>query len=240
MDREAIVARIAALRAEIEAIGRLIDEPILLPRSGRRMTVLRPGDMDELLDRAADDPEQNLPYWCEIWPSGVALADTILTQPDSVRDKRVLELGCGLGVTAAAALVAGADLIATDYAPESLLLCQHNALRHAGREPRAIQVNWRRPEPALFDLVGDGFPVVLAADVLYEARDIGPLLDLIGRLVAPGGLFWLAEPGRPPAVRFLEAAHELGWQGETDRHAGPWPDPKDADVVVGLHALRRR
>ena len=25
--------------------------------------------------RAAGDPEQNLPYWAEIWPSGIALAD---------------------------------------------------------------------------------------------------------------------------------------------------------------------
>lgn len=232
--------RLAALRADAAGIGRLVDETIVLPRAGRTMVLVRPGDMDELLDRAVGDPEQNLPYWCEIWPSGVALADAILTEPGHVADGPVLELGSGLGITAAAALLAGADLVAADYAPEALGLCRLNCLANAGREPETLTLNWRRPGDDLFNLAGDGFPTVLAADVLYESRDVGPLLDLVGRLVAPGGLLWLAEPGRPPATRFLEAAREAGWHGETTRHPGPWPDPKDAGAVVGLHALRRR
>jgi len=238
-DRAAI-DRVAALRGDAALIGRLVDEEIVLPRAGQRLALVRPGDMDELLDRAAGDPEQNLPYWCEIWPSGVALADAILTRPGFVPGERMLELGSGLGVTAAAALLAGADLVAADYDPQALGLCRLNCLANAGREPDTLPLNWRRPGDDLFALAGDGFPTVLAADVLYETRDIGPLLELVGRLVAPGGLLWLAEPGRPPAARFLEAAREAGWHGATEEHLGPWPDPKDAGVTVGLHALRRR
>ena len=232
--------RLRRLRAEAERIdGSLANVRLDLPRSGRRYEIVRPTDTEGLLDRAAADPEQNLPYWSEIWPSGIALADAIARQPNALRGKRVLEIGSGLGVTAIAALQAGAELTVADYSPESLLLCRHNALRNAGREPATLQINWRRPSAALFDLAGAGFPVLLAADVLYESRDVAPLLALLDCLVAPDGFVWLAEPGRPVAKRFLDAAREAGWQGTTRSHPGPWPDPKDDWVVVGVHKLRR-
>ena len=231
--------RLNRIRAQARRIGPLAEEHVALPRSGRVYRILRPSDTDRLLDRAAADPEQNLPYWAEVWPSGIALADAIAHRPDAVSDKRVLELGSGLGITAIAALQAGADLTVADYSADSLLLCRHNALRNAGREPATLRINWRRPDRALFDLAGVGFPVVLAADVLYEARDVDPLLALLARLVAPGGLLWLAEPGRPVAARFLETSRATGWHGTTEPHPGPWPDPKDEGVVVGVHELRR-
>lgn len=232
--------RAGRLRAAIErAVGGLEEVRVTLPRAKRRYAIARPTDTEELLDRAAADPEQHLPYWSEIWPSGVALADAIAKQPGALRGRRTLELGSGLGVTAIAALSAGAELLAADYSAESLLLCRLNALRNAAREPETIELNWRRPEAVLFERAGDGFPVVLAADVLYEGRDAEPLLSLVERLVAPGGELWLAEPGRPVAARFLAAASDAGWRATSRTHPGPWPDPKDDWVTVGVHKLRR-
>lgn len=216
-------------------------DAVVLPCSAGTMQIRRPAELDPLLDAATGDPEQNLPYWAEIWPSGVALAAAIHRDPNALRGKRVVELGCGLGVTAIAALQAGADLLATDYAAEALALCAFNCLDQAGREPRTVQMNWRNPSGALRKTAGEGFPIVLAADVLYEARDVDPLLGLIDWLVAPGGELWLAEPGRPPAQRFLDALREWGWAGDEERCAGPWPDPADNQkgVVVGVHRMRR-
>lgn len=227
------------LRRRIANGGAVAEESVVLPWSGRRLTVLRPTDLDDLLDRAADDPEQHLPYWAEVWPSGIALADAILGEPELIAGRRVLELGCGLGVTATAALLAGANLLAADYSAAALLLCRYNAVRNAGREPETALVNWRAPLPGRLDRAPDGWSVVLAADVLYESRDVEPLLAVLGRLVAPGGLLWLAEPGRPPARRFREAARSAGWEETSVSHAGPWPDPADEGVVVGVHRLRR-
>jgi predicted nicotinamide N-methyase len=149
----------------------------------------------------------------------------------------VLELGSGLGITSIAALEAGAELVAADYSHDSLLLCRYNALRNAGQEPQTLQVNWRKPAHSLFDQASDGFPVVLAADVLYEERDIEPLLELLTKLVSPNGMLWLAEPGRRVAQVFLELAEMAGWSRESETIDGPWPDPKDEEVVVGVHKL---
>jgi predicted nicotinamide N-methyase len=225
----------------LAAIGPLRLDRVDLPNTTESMTISRPVDYDRLIDDAAADPEQNLPYWAELWPSGVALAAKIACDSGIVRDRRVLELGCGLGVTAIAALRAGAALLATDYSPEALALCALNALDQAGVLPQTLRVNWRDPNSTLH-ACDDAFPVVLAADVLYERRDVEPLLALVERVVAPHGELWLAEPGRPPAARFLESILAGGWIGESEQCSGPWPDPEDnrKGVAVTIHRLRRR
>ncbi len=227
------------LRTRLAARFELVETAITLPRSGRRFRIYQPASFDPLLDAAVDDPEQNLPYWAISWPSGVALADVALMNPRRFAGKRVLELGCGLGVTAAAILDAGAELIATDYGAEALLLCRLNALQNVGRQPFTLRINWREPGPPLFELASPAFPEIFAADVLYESRDIQPLLSLAERLLAPDGTLWLAEPRRTVAGRFVAAAIAAGWQDEVDTHTGPWPNPGDEDIVVDVHRLRR-
>jgi predicted nicotinamide N-methyase len=243
-DEDALHDGLTAIEVQhlLGSMGPLREDRVDLPGTVVSFNIARPQDFDHLLDAAAADPEQQLPYWADLWPSGVALAAAITRDPDTMCEQRVLELGCGLGVTAAAALQAGADLLATDYAPEALALCALNTQRITGRAPRLIQLNWRRPRAEFLVEAGAGFPVVLAADVLYEARDVDPLVQLIERIVAPGGVFWLAEPGRKPAARFLDVMREHGWSDVAERWDGPWPDPEDTrkEVVVTTHRLTRQ
>ncbi len=231
--------RLERLRARLTEQLTVKEVPVTLPRAGRTYTILAPSDHDRLLDEAETDPEQNLPYWAEIWPSGLALGDVALTRASELAERTVLELGSGLGITATAALEAGAELLAADYSAISLGLCRYNSLRNAGREPRTIEVNWRTPSPEILKRADDlrGYPLILAADVLYETRDIAPLLALTARLLAPDGVLWLAEPGRDAAQKFLAAVDELGWQRESEGHEGPWTE--GTKVRVGVHFLRR-
>ncbi len=233
-------ARVSALLESIAHTGALVDTRVAIPGGETTVGVMRPADTDRLLDLSASDPEQNLPYWAEIWPSGIALAGATAARPERVRGRRVLELGCGVGVTAAVALASGARLTVTDYAPEALVLTRVTCLRHTGREPeRCERLNWRDPA-ALRAVTGDEpFEVVLGADLLYERRDIVPLLAALDVLIAPGGALWLAEPGRPPAIEFLEALKRGGWRDDATRWEGPWSDPDDVGVAVESHWLRR-
>lgn len=231
--------RIAPLVDDLSHTGMLILERIAIPNTTRRIDVVRPADIDPLLDLNADDPEQNLPYWAEIWPSGIALASTLFHDPGLVNGKPVIELGSGVGITAAAAIAAGADLTATDYAPESLTMTRITCQVHARRQPETRQVNWRSPDADLFRESGDRWPVVLAADVLYEERDIEPVLAVFDRILAPGGSVLLAEPGRRPSRRAVERAREQGWHIDTTSIKANWPDPKDAGVVVNIHRMTR-
>jgi predicted nicotinamide N-methyase len=177
----------------------LIDEEVVI--SGRVLRLLRPPQPDALIDEESFDDDEFLPYWAELWPSGVALAEAICRL--ELRGARVLELGAGLGLPSLTAALQGADVFATDWAEDAVALLRDNAERN-GIALRAECVRWDDPGPLL---AGAPWDVVLGADLLYERRNADQLLELLPRL---GGDLLLAEPGRPFAKAFLDR-----WSVET-------------------------
>ncbi len=184
------------------------------------MLVGRPRDSEALLDEdafAAHD--EYLPYWAELWPSAIALARAVARR--ELGGRRVLELGCGLGLPGLAAAVGGARATLTDWAPEAVVAARDNAARNqVGVE--ALVCDWRAPEALVARAPWD---LVLLADVLYEARNVAPLLELLPRL---GREVLLADPDRATAAPFLEAA--------TDR----WHFTTTRDDRVLVHRLQLR
>jgi predicted nicotinamide N-methyase len=170
----------------------LIEETLEL--AGRQLTLLRPPSADELIDEEAFDEDEFLPYWAELWPSGLALAGVVAEL--DLAGRRVLELGAGLGLPSLAAALRGADVLATDWAEDAVVLLRDNAARN-GIALRSDTVRWDEPEPLL---AGAPWDVVLGADLLYEQRNAEALLELLPRL---GAEIVLAEPGRPAAAAFL-------------------------------------
>jgi len=158
---------------------------------GIELDLLRPDSAEALLDEEAFARDEFLPYWAELWPASLALANAL---PD-VHGLRVVELGCGLGVPSLVAAARGAVVTATDWAPEAVALLRRNAARN-GVELRAEVRDWREPWAERFDLA-------LAADVLYERRNVQPLLERL-RELAPAALVALA--GRPYEAEFVRRA----------------------------------
>src|SRR5215203_943056 len=193
----------------------LIEESVGL--RGVALQVLRPRDSEALLDEHAFKHEEYLPYWAELWPSGVALARRVAGR--SLRGARVLELGCGLGLPSLAAALAGGRVLATDWSPQAIALLERNAERNGARLETAV-VDWTRPGPVVERAPWD---LVLAADVLYERRNVAPLLELLPRLLGERGELWLADPGRAPLEDFLAGVERLA---------------EDADGRVTVYRLR--
>ena len=183
-----------------EAHDDLVEEVVPLERGELR--VLRPRDSEALLDEDAFEHEEYLPYWAELWPSGVALARDVSRR--SLRGARTLELGCGLGLPSIAAALAGGRVLATDWAPDAIAMTERNAER-SGAKFETLVCDWARPDAILSRAPWD---LVLAADVLYERRNVAQLTDLLPRLVDGSGEILLADPGRVLAEEFLERAEE--------------------------------
>jgi predicted nicotinamide N-methyase len=179
----------------------LVEEVVAI--AGHDLVLLRPRDADALLDEEAFEQEEFLPYWAELWPSALALARMVLAR--ALHGARTLELGCGLGLPSLAAALAGGRVLATDWAPDAVAMTARNAeLNDLSID--TLVCSWSEPEPLLERGPWD---LVLASDVLYEARNGEALAPLLPRLLAPHGEVWLADPGRPAAERFLAGfAHE--------------------------------
>lgn len=188
----------------------------------RTLVVVRPPDAEALIDEEAFARDEFLPYWAELWPSGVALARHVAGV--ELAGSRVLELGCGLALPSIAAALGGADVLATDWSEDALRFARRNAARNGASLAIAL-LRWSDELPL------EPFDLVLAADVLYERRNADELAALLPRAVAPAGAVLVADPGRPYARAFLEQAADR-WSIETVTAAEL---PRG-----GIHVLRRR
>ncbi len=217
---------VAASRPESPVpLENLVTEEIALP--GGTVELLRPADPDALpYEQVARDDgaeEWHPPHWARSWPSATALAAAL--EAEDVEDARVLELGCGLGLPSLAAARAGARVLATDLSPAAVALTVVNAERNAVTLDAAV-ADWAAPDGLL---AAGPWDLVVAADVLYGWRAEHLLGELLPRLVASGGAVVLADPGREPADRFLDAAGAWDVRSEPSALAG-----------VALHLLRLR
>jgi predicted nicotinamide N-methyase len=196
----------------------LVEE--VVPIRGRDFVIARPRDADALLTEEAFDREEFMPYWAELWASGRALASVVYGR--SLRGASVLELGCGLALPSFAAASAGGRVTASDWSPSALSLVLSNAERN-DVSVSVLELDWFAPppDPPWFDLV-------IAADVLYEARNGAALLDLLPSLTRE---VWIADAGRAAAGRFFADAVR-DWELKTSPH--------EAVPDGGVYRLRRR
>jgi predicted nicotinamide N-methyase len=164
-----------------------------------------------------------IPYWARPWPSGLALAASLVDEPVAA-DARVLELGCGLGAPSVVAARSGAAVLATDGAGDVVAFAAHALALNEVVADVAI-VDWAAQGEALVDL--GPFDVVLAADVLYTRANVETALRLWPRLLADDGVLRLADPQRAGTRDFLAAAR--GTFSVVSQHQ---------DEGVALHVLR--
>ena len=181
------------------------------------MRIWHPLEAAELPDDGSIEWAPVAPYWAVLWRSGVALARELAGV--DLHGRRVIELGCGLGLPSIVAARNGADVLATDMDSEALELLSHNA-RENGVAVETAVAEWSAAE----EIVRRGpFDLVIGADVLYEPKSMEPLISLLPSL-APEA--WVVDPGRPASHLFIEQA-EPGWEVRTERRG-----------VVSVYRLR--
>jgi predicted nicotinamide N-methyase len=192
--------------------------------------ITRPSAADALIDEEDFARDDRLPYWAELWPSAVALARHV--SKERLVGKRAIELGCGVGLPSVAALAGGAGVTATDHYAAALDFVRYNARSNLGTEPETRLLDWHTPGA---ESLG-GFDLVLAADVLYEWRNVPTLAALISALLVPGGEMLLSDPRRKDTPAFLERMREKGFRSSTEECLVP---SDGREVVILVHRLRR-
>lgn len=170
---------------------------------GRTFDLRHPRSADDLIDEADFNRDERLPYWAEIWPSAYVLAEHLVKADGNGR--RLLELGCGAGLSTIAALAAGFEVTAVDYYAEALDFVRLNAMLNGLRAPTTRTIDWRNYPSDLQD-----FDVVAAADVLYE-RDYCQLIATAYKAsLGVGGTGVLTDPQRVKAEPFPDECRRAG------------------------------
>jgi ETFB lysine methyltransferase len=174
---------------------------------GTTYRLLRPRSVDDLISEEDFALDERIPYWADCWPSSRVLAERVAR--DAGTGRRLLELGCGIGLVSLAAARAGFRVLATDYYSEALEFTAANAQRNGVRRVDTRLVDWRK----LPDDLGK-FDVVAASDVLYEKPQAALIAAAMHRALLPGGVGLVTDPGRRTAGALVDECARLGLRAE--------------------------
>jgi predicted nicotinamide N-methyase len=141
------------------------------------------------------------PYWAFAWAGGQALARYMLDDAALLAGKRVLDLGSGSGLTAIAAMKAGAaEVLAADIDRLAIAAVRLNAkLNGVELGTTAEDLLARAPE---------NWDVVLVGDLFYERALAEYVTRFIDQAAAGGALILIGDPQRNyfPKGRFIAAS----------------------------------
>jgi ETFB lysine methyltransferase len=217
----------AALRRDLERRFRTTTRTVQI--GGRDVHLLSPANADDLISEDDYVKDERLPYWADLWPSAQVLAREVRTM--RLAGQRVLELGCGLGLVAIGAAMAGADVTATDYYDDAILFAALNVGEATGKTITARMVDWTAMPADL-----GRFDVVVTSDVLYEPRYASLVAGAITATLVRGGEAIIADPGRIACEDFLNECRARGLVvSASERH--PYEEGEIRQTIT-LYRLR--
>lgn len=140
-----------------------------------------------------------------VWPAGRLLANAMALH--DIAGKRILEIGCGLGLASLVLRRRGADIVASDRHPLTEVFLAYNAALNAMPAVPYRRLDWDQPNDGL-----GRFDVIIGSDVLYEHQHPSMLADLLERHATASAEVLIADPGRGNSAALTRA---LAMQGYT-------------------------
>lgn len=160
-------------------------------------------DPDRSAERLGISPAQ-WSLFGHVWPCGRLLADTMADY--AIDGRRVLEIGCGLGLASLVLHRRGADVTASDCHPLAEVFLAYNAALNALTAVRYRMLPWALEHQAL-----GRFDLIIGSDVLYERGQAELLAAFLARHAKPACEVLIADPGRGNGGAFSRALAAQGY-----------------------------
>lgn len=157
------------------------------------------------------------PLFGQVWPSAQKLAD--LMQVWEIGTRRVLEIGCGLGLASLVIHRRQGDITASDCHPLVEAFLQANLALNALPALKYATGNWSHANPAL-----GAFDLIIGSDVLYERCHPEQLAAFIALHAAQQAEVLIVDPNRGNRAAFNRCMELLGFACEETRIDTPLAD----------------
>lgn len=139
-----------------------------------------------------------------VWPAGQVLAETMASE--DIAGKRILEVGCGLGLASLVLQQRGADITASDYHPLAEVFLAYNAALNGLQAVTYRTLRWDEPSLSLGD-----FDLIIGSDILYERGHASQLAALLPRHARACSEILITDPGRGNSNGFTRALATQGY-----------------------------
>ncbi len=141
----------------------------------------------------------------QVWPAGRVLAETMSRH--DVAGKRILELGCGLGLSSLVLARRGANVVASDHHPLAESFLAYNAGLNDLPAVHYRDLPWELPDASL-----GRFDLIIGSDVLYERGHGVQIAAMMERHAKPTADLLLTDPGRGNLGGFSRAMALQGYE----------------------------
>lgn len=184
------------------------------------VSLYRVSRLEDHVDRESllrDDRAAEPPYWAHLWVGAIGLARR-LAESSAPSGRRVLDLGCGLGLPGIVAAALGAEAWCVDRVPAALEFAAASAERnHLAPKVRCVLLDFMNEE------LGADFDLILAAELVYDPQSYRPLCDFLDRHLRHGGEIHLTDAFRSDAVSFFTELRSRGFEGTREARR-EWED----------------
>ena len=148
--------------------------------------------------------EPALPLAGLVWSSSELVAHLMVDH--DIEDKRILDLGCGMGLVSHLLNLRGADISSMDIDPIAGEYLRKNAKLNRCPKIRFYNASWGDTSPGIGE-----FDLILGSDILYEPRHIIHLAAFLDRHINESGEVIVADPDRGQTVQFRAMMKALGF-----------------------------
>ena len=156
------------------------------------------------------------PLFGQIWPMSKILARVMLQEP--LEGRRILEIGCGIGLPSIVVKKLGGDITASDYHPLAQSFLLENTILNSLAPIRFKAGDWNTANLSL-----GKFDLIIGSDVLYEHQHIELISSFIDRHSSSQVDIVIVDPGRGAHRAFAREMERLGYM-----HS--WTDLKDYPI----------
>lgn len=129
------------------------------------------------------------PLFGQLWPASWALAQAV--HGVDIAGRRILEIGCGLGLPSLVLQQRGADITASDHHPLVERFLDYNATLNQLEPLNYYDLPWDEAAPEL-----GRFDLIIGSDVLYERDHAELVAQVIERRANPEAEVLITCPGR--------------------------------------------
>ncbi len=171
-----------------------------------------------------------LPLWAKIWEASFVLASFLARQPVS-SERRILEIGAGLGVVGVYAAMKGHRVTISDLNEDALLFARANVLLNRCEDRAEVRrIDWNAPH------LPYPYHFIVGSEVVYDRSSYPALVRFLTEALMPGGTIFLAKnKGLKAPGFFAELVKEFRYKEKVVRMTS-----EDGVQEIVLYAIRRK
>lgn len=170
-----------------------------------------------------------------LWDCALVLAkwfDTESWPVNSLKGKRVIEVGAGLGLPGLAAATLGADVIVTDRQPLIAALKRNISANHLEDRVKADVLEWSSMGDSKLGKIGTNFEIILGSDLLFDVAIVADLSKALLELSSPETQIFISHELREKSVECFRVLGEKGFQWSRIPNEELHPDWRCDDIGI--------